>query len=596
MNPARPYVARRPAAALERTSRLRAKVAFYLFATIAAFLIWRLYVVQIRQGPWLAHRAYEQRLRTVDLAARRGAILDRNGVVLVRSIPSQSVYATTADVRDKAATAQALAPLLGLPEPFVEARLRSRDSYVVVERKIPSVLAGRLSQHPLDGISVVPENTGIRFVPAGRLASTMLGFTGIDENGLEGIEYEFDGILRGTVGEMSLEADQFGRALPFAPPHVVVPAHAGHTLVLTLDSYLQYSVERVLHETVAKWHARSGSALVMDPWTGEILALANSPDYDARDFGHYSPDERRDRAVADAYEPGSTFKLITAAAALDSGKVSLTERFPARDELRIGSHVIHNAEDGFLASSGNGETLEQIVDYSHNVGAAEVGLAIGARTMMRTIAAFGFGEPTEVDLPGENPGIVPRLDSWGDTTLPTISFGHGIATTPLAMARAYCAIANGGLLLRPRIASEILDERGNLVYRYGTEVEHRAISAATAATLRGFMRTVVTRGTGNPTAQIPGYTTAGKTGTAQIAENGAYVPGEYVASFIGTIPAESPRYVILVKIDRPQGAIYGSVVAAPAFSEIARLAMLHAGILPHFDRLVRAGPASKPRL
>ncbi len=575
---------------------MRAKFAFYLFALVAGFLIYRLYAVQIRDGPWLAHRAYEQRLRTVDLPARRGTIYDRNRVVLVRSIPSRSVYATTADVRDKHATALALAPLLGLPADYVERRLRSGDSYAVVERKISSDVAQRLDAHPLDGISVVPENTGIRFVPAGRLASTMIGFTGIDENGLEGLEYAFDDVLRGAPGEMSLEADQFGRALPFAPPHVLVPARTGHSLVLTLDSFLQYSAERVLHETVAKWHARSGSVLIMDPWTGEILALANAPDYDVRDFERSTPDERRDRAVTDAYEPGSTFKLITAAAALESGKVSVTRRFPSRDELRIGSRVIHNAEDGFLAASGNGETLEQIIDYSHNVGAAEVGLAIGPQAMDRTLHAFGFGEPTEVDLPGENPGILPPLATWGDTTLPTISFGHGIATTPLAMARAYCAIANGGLLLRPRVTAEILDENGEVVYRYGTEVERRVLSATTAATLRGFLRSVVTRGTGNPTAQVPGYTTAGKTGTAQIAENGAYRSGEYEASFIGMVPAENPRFVILTLIDRPRGAYYGSVVAAPAFAELARLAMLHAGVTPDVDRLVRAGPPSKPRL
>ncbi len=596
MNPGRPYVARRPAAALERTSRLRAKLAFYAFAIIAGFLLWRLYTVQIREGPWLAHKAYEQRLRTVDLPARRGTIFDRDGLVLVRSIPSRSVYATTADVHEKHETAAALAPVLGLPEAFVERRLRSRDSYVVIERKIPRDVADRLDRHPLDGISVVPEDTGIRFVPSGRLASTLIGFTGIDENGLEGLEYAYDDILRGTPGEMSLEADQFGRALPFAPPHVIVPAHDGHSIVLTLDSYLQYSVERVLSETVSKWHARSGSALIMDPWTGEILALANSPDYDVREFDRVSPDSRRDRAVTDAYEPGSTFKLITAAAAIESGKVSLTQRFPARDELRIGSRVIHNAEDGFLAVSGNGETLEQIVDYSHNVGAAEVGMAIGERTMESTLRAFGFGDPTEVDLPGENPGIVPSPGTWGDTTLPTISFGHGIATTPLALARAYCAFANGGLLMRPRVLSEILDEHGNVIYRYGPEIERRVISGKTAATLRGILRSVVTRGTGNPTAQIAGYTTAGKTGTAQIAGDGGYLSGQYVASFVGMVPAEIPRYVILVKIERPQGAYYGSVVAAPAFAEIARLAMLHAGVLPEPERLVRAGPASKARL
>ncbi|HMD01843.1 MAG TPA: penicillin-binding protein 2, partial [Candidatus Baltobacteraceae bacterium] len=565
-------------------------------AAIAAFLLFRLYAVQIRDGKWLAERAYDQRVRTLDLMARRGTIYDRNGITLVRSVPSRSVYATPQDVRDKEGTARILAGLLGLAEPFVLARLRSRDSYVVIERKIPHQVADRLDRAPLDGISVVPENTGIRFVPSGRLASTLIGFTGIDENGLEGLEYAFDGILRGSPGKMSLEADQFGRALPFAPPHTVVPARAGHSVVLTLDSYLQYSVERVLREGVAKWHARSGSALVMDPWTGEILALANAPDYDLRAYDRFPPDARRDRAVTDAYEPGSTFKLITAVAALESGKVSVTRRFPARDELQIGTRVIHNAEDGFIASNPAGETLGEIIAYSHNVGAAEVGLAIGPQAMDRTLKRFGFGTPTEVELPGENPGIVPPLGTWSETTLPTISFGHGIATTPLALARAYCAIANGGLLVRPRVLSAILDESGNEIYRYGKEIERRVMSPATAATLRGYLRAVVTRGTGNPTAQIPGYTTAGKTGTAQIAENGSYVAGQYVASFVGYVPAEVPRYVILVKIERPQGGIYGSVVAAPAFAQIARLAMLHAGLVPARDRLVRAGPASKPPL
>jgi cell division protein FtsI/penicillin-binding protein 2 len=298
----------------------------------------------------------------------------------------------------------------------------------------------------------------------------------------------------------------------------------------------------------------------------------------------------------DAYEPGSTFKLITAAAALESGKVSTSQLFPARDELRIGSRVIHNAEDGFLAVNAAGETLGQIIAYSHNVGAAEVGMTIGARTMYGMIRAFGFGDPTEVDLPGENPGIVPPLADWSETTLPTVSFGHGIAVTPLALARAYCAIANGGILVRPRILDAILDGNGVPVYRYEPEVERRVISAKTAATLRGYLRTVVLAGTGNPTAQVPGYTTAGKTGTAQIAENGGYSSGEYVASFVGYVPAESPRYVILVKVERPRGAYYGSVVAAPAFARIARLAMLHAGVLPAGPRLVRAPEASKHTL
>jgi cell division protein FtsI/penicillin-binding protein 2 len=366
--------------------------------------------------------------------------------------------------------------------------------------------------------------------------------------------------------------------------------------VLTLDSYLQSETERVLRQTVATWHASSGSAIVMDPWTGDVLALANAPDYDVAQYYRYPADSRRDRAVEDAYEPGSVFKLVTAAAALDSGKVTPQDRFPARDRLNVGGYTINNAEDGFLAGSGSTENLDEIIEKSHNVGAAEVGMRIGARTMSDALQRFGFGTPTEIGLAGESPGIVPSLPTWSETTLPTIAFGQGISTTPIAIARAYCAIANGGMLMRPRILAEILNADGSVAYRYAPEIERRAITAKTAAILRGYLRDVVTHGTGNPTAQVPGYTTAGKTGTAQMAENGHYASGAYVASFVGMVPAEVPKYVILVKIERPRGAIYGGVVAAPAFAELARLAMMSAGVLPAGPRLVRADSVTKRRL
>jgi stage V sporulation protein D (sporulation-specific penicillin-binding protein) len=294
---------------------------------------------------------------------------------------------------------------------------------------------------------------------------------------------------------------------------------------------------------------------------------------------------------------------VTAAAAIESGKVTTASRFPTRDRLEIGGSVIHNAEDGFMAGTGGSERLEDIIAYSHNVGAAEVGLTIGSRTMYHMMRAFGFGDVTRVDLPGENPGILPAVDDWSETSLPTMSFGHGVAITPIALIRAYGAIANGGLLLRPHILSEILDPAGRVIYRYGREVERRVMSRSTAATLRGFLRAVVLRGTGDPTAQVPGYTTAGKTGTAQVAQGGGYMPGAYVASFVGFIPAEHPRFVILVKVEQPHGAIYGSVVAAPAFAAIARAAMLEAGVMPapsptpavHVPSVAR-GSASKPPL
>jgi cell division protein FtsI (penicillin-binding protein 3) len=330
---------------------------------------------------------------------------------------------------------------------------------------------------------------------------------------------------------------------------------------------------------VREFQAESGSAIVMDPNTGEVLALANIPDYEPNDFSKYSGDARRDRAVMDAYEPGSTFKLVTAAAAVESGKVTNNTLFPSRDSMEVGGRVIHNAVDGEASKAGSSVTLEQIIEYSLNVGAAQVGMQIGEHTLYDMIVNAGFGKETKIGLPGENPGILPALPDWSGSSLATISFGQGISVTPMAMVRFYAAIANGGMLLRPRLVQSIGSD-GHVVYKYGTQIERRIFSQRTAATLRKYLRTVVLHGTGNPSAQIRGYTTAGKTGTAQLVENGQYAPGQYIASFIGFVPAEHPRYVILVKVTRPRGAIYGSVVAAPAFAKIATAAMLHAGVLP----------------
>jgi cell division protein FtsI/penicillin-binding protein 2 len=587
---------RRPDEAAVRAHALRIKIVFYGLFAVALFITVRFYLVQVRDGPALARDAYRQRLMTINFPAHRGTIFDRDGNALARSLPTQSVYATIGELQDVPATARALARVMSISYTDILAALHGKDAYVQIVHKISDGEALAVVKLALPGISVVPETTGVRFVPSGRLASAIVGFTGFDENGLEGAEYSFDGMLRGTSGRMVLETDVNGVSLPFAQPRVLIGANAGHSIALTIDSYLQYEVQAVLTDTVRTWHAESGSAIVLDPKTGELLAVANSPDYDVRHWSHYSREVRRDRAIADAYEPGSTFKLITAAAALDSGKVTTTDRFAARDQLQIGNRTIHNAEDGFIASKSGTETLEDIIAYSHNVGAAEVGLRIGRQTMYGMMRRFGFGDATQVGLAGENPGIVPRPDSWSDSSLPTMSFGHGISVTPLALARAYAAIANGGLLMRPRILSAIIDNDGKEVYRYGPEIERRVMSAKTAATLRGFLRAVVLRGTGNPTAKVEGYTTAGKTGTAQMVENGFYSGGDYVASFVGFVPADEPRFVILVKIAKPRGQIYGSLVAAPAFAQIARIAMLHAGVLPAGPRLVRLPTPSKRRL
>ena len=559
---------------------MRAKFLFYACLLIALYLVWRLFDVQVRNGPAYARDALAQRSDTVEVFARRGSILDRDGNVMARSLPSESVYAVPRDMTNLDRTIAELNKAVGKLSPGTVASLRDKHSWFAwIARKVPHDVAERVRALGLPGIALKEEDTGLRVDTVGTLASTVIGFVGTDENGLDGVEYAYDNVLRGRSGSMTLEADEFGRPIPFGMERVLRPAEPGDNVELTIDSYLQFAAEHALAKQVKAFHALDGTAIVMDPWTGEVLAIANMPDFDPNRFWKYGDGARRDRAVMDAYEPGSTFKLVTAAAALDSNKVSLTSAFPARDTLAVGGRIIHNAEDD-MPLSGSTETLAQIIQYSHNVGAAEVGMSIGSRTFYDMERRAGFGDPTGVGLPGENPGIVPPPSDWSAPSLATMSFGQGVSVTPLAMVRYYCAIANGGLLMQPHVVRAVYDQDGTLVRATKPNVIRRVFSEKTAEELRSFLRLVVLHGTGDPSAQIPGYSTAGKTGTAEMVVGGSYRAGYYAASFIGMVPYEHPRYVVYVKVERPIGSYYGSVVAAPAFAEIARAAMLHAGILP----------------
>ncbi|HET6274795.1 MAG TPA: penicillin-binding protein 2 [Candidatus Cybelea sp.] len=563
-----------------RVAPMRARFSFYACLLVALFLAWRLYDVQAIKGALYAKEALEQRSDTVEVFARRGSILDRSGNVLVRSLPSESVYAVPREIVDPDATVAKLEGIFGKLDSATIAALHDRHLWFVwIARKVPHDQAARVHTLGLIGVDLKEEQTGLRVDTAGRLASTAIGFVGTDENGLDGIEYAYDGLLRGQSGRVTLEADEFGRPIPFGRERVIAPAQPGLDVELTIDPYLQFVAERALAKEVNAYHALDGTAIVMDPWTGEVLALANMPDFDPNRFWKFNDAQRRDRAVMDAYEPGSTYKLVTAAAALESGKVTLKTRFPARNALEVGGQTIHNAEDGLMGAGGS-ETLEEIIALSHNVGAAEVGLSIGGKTLYAMERRAGFGAPSGVGLPGENPGIVPPPAQWSGSSLATMSFGQGVSVTPLAMARYYAAIANGGLLMQPRIVHAVFDPQGSLVRRYSPAVVRRVFSQHTAEELRSFLRAVVLHGTGDPSAQIPGYATAGKTGTAQMVVDGQYRSGYYAASFIGMVPYPHARYVVYVKVERPIGAYYGSIVAAPAFAEIARDAMLHAGVLP----------------
>ncbi|MHB8198138.1 MAG: peptidoglycan D,D-transpeptidase FtsI family protein [Vulcanimicrobiaceae bacterium] len=576
--------------ALARVATMRAKLLFFGFLAIAGYLTWRLIDVQIRQGPVLAKAALAQRSDTVDLFARRGSILDRDGHILVRSLPSQSIYAVPHDIDHPDRVAAGLERVVGKLSPSVIADLHDRHLWFVwIARKVPHAWAKAVKALHLPGVQLEEEQTGRRYDAVGTLASPVIGFVGTNEQGLDGLEYAYNGWLRGHPGKETLETDVFGRPIPFGKRTIIKPARSGYSIELTIDSYLQFVAEQALGAQVKRYHASSGTAIVMNPRTGAVLAMASLPDFNPNRFWKYSAFDWRDRAVEDAYEPGSTYKLVMAAGALQSGKVTPQSRFPARNSITVGGRTLYNAEDG-LAAKGATETLETIIADSLNVGAAEVGMSIGARTFYTMEMKAGFGKPTHIGLPGENPGIVPPPSQWSGSSLATMSFGQGVAVTPLALARYYCAIANGGLLLRPRIVRAVLNQKGKVVYMYPTEIERRIFSPKTARELLTFLRAVVTRGTGDPTAQIPGYKTAGKTGTAQVAVNGVYQRGLYIASFIGMVPYPRVRYVILVKVDHPVGSYYGTTVAAPAFSKIALAAMLRDEARPRPSSSPSAAP------
>jgi len=563
-----------------RRLRPRAIFIFWTIFAIAAGLIVRLYVVQVRDSSSLSAVAAEEQKSYIDVLGKRGNIVDRFGVPFAVNIAASAVAANPNSVKNPAATARALAPLLHRPAAAIEATLRGGGAFVYLAREVPKAAAAKIDRLALPGISTRPEATGAEISPQGRVGSTVIGFTGEDDQGLSGIEFAFDAQLAGKQGEIIEDTDSSGIPIPFGRRRVI-PARAGDTIILTLDRTLQYAADRVLEQTVRAHDAQGGSVVVMRASSGEILALANYPNFDPNHYTDFPEAAWRDRAITDPYEPGSTFKLITATAALDSGKVTLDDTFRAVNRIEIGGYTIWNADDGLLASGRNVETLDDIVTYSHNVGAAQVALRIGKQTMYDYIRRFGFDKPTGVDLPGESAGIVGTPDNWWGSRLATIGFGQGISVTPLQLARAYCSIANGGLLMRPLIVREVFDSSGRVVQRYAPQVAERVMRPGTAAKLLAILRDVVRRGTGE-SAQIPGYAIAGKTGTAQIVVNGEYIQGAYTASFIGIVPADRPQYVILVKIDRPRGAYYGGLVAAPAFKDLAKRLFWREGIMPRF--------------
>ena len=540
---------------------------FALILTVwAAVVVARLAQIQIAQGSRYRARAQRQQERRIEIAGSRGSILDREGRELAVSVEASSVYAIPDDVQKPRATAQALASLLGMPAPEILEKLGSEKGFVWIRRQVDVDAAEKVRALKLPGIHFVVEPK--RFYPKGRLASAVLGFVGTDGGGLAGLEHLYDSAIRGKPGEMVALTDARRSRYGEAETANSRPAEEGSSLVLSLDSGVQFAAEHELAAAMAEHRAKSGSVVVLDPWNGEVLAMASAPDFDPNEFGRFPAEARRNRVIADCYEPGSTFKIVTGALALDEGVVSLDEIIETGDgTIRVANTTIQEARGHHYGAL----TLGGIFEHSSNIGIIRVGLRLGARRLYEGARAFGVGQLTGVDLPGENSGILRPLPRWSGLSNAEISMGQEVSLNALQLARITAIAANGGRLVQPHLVTRIVAPGGAV--RPVTVAEPvRVISEATARSISRILVGVVEHGTG-ANAAIPGFLVAGKTGTAQKAGVGGYGAGRHVPNFAGFAPADHPRCVAVVVLEDPQGKYYAAEVAAPLFARVMSQAL-----------------------
>lgn len=533
----------------------------------------RLITLQVLQAAELTAKADRQHQTTVSVEGVRGAIVDRHGKVLAMNLEVPSVYGVPTVLDNPAQTARVLAPILRVRSEELERKLSQQRGFVWLARKVDPDrrhLVERVSS--MEGVGVKME--GRRFYPKGPLLSHVLGFVGMDGEGLEGIERRYEKELRGEKREIVLQKDARGRAVfPKGLSEEPTP-EPGHQLVLTIDEVIQYIVEKELEEAVVRSRAKSGTVIALEPGSGALLALAVSPRFNPNSISGLDPDRWRNRAVADAYEPGSTMKAILAAAAIEEGVMTpRTLVYGEQGRMVVSNTVIHDHEKlGWMS-------FAQVVQKSSNVGAAKVGMALGDERLYRYLRAFGFGERTEIDLPGETGGLLKHPTGWGKRTTASISMGQEIGVTPMQMVSAVAAIANGGMLMKPYVVAEIRDAHGRVIKRVLPSVKRRVISPETARTVTSILEGVVTDGTGSKAA-IDGFRVAGKTGTAQKIDprTRTYSTTKFVSSFVGYIPAEHPKLAMIVVLDEPSGEAWGGTVAAPVFRRVGEQILKYWGI------------------
>ncbi len=552
----------------------RKRVGLVLGVTTLMFvlLLGRLVYIQFIWADELGKQALDMRMQDIPIQPRRGVIYDRNGHELALSIDVESVYAIPAQVKDPEESARALSGILNMKYETVLKSLTRKSAFEWVKRKVPDDIAREIKAKNLPGIGFTQES--LRVWPKGNLLAQVLGIVGIDNDGLEGLEYQYDRVLRGTQGKFTVEVDAIGEAMPQSQ-RGYVPAIQGKNLVLTVDEVVQFIVERELDKACKANKADGGLVIAMDPRNGEILGMAMRPTYDPNEYDRYPAANRRITAITDSFPPGSTFKPVTAAAALESGAVSTGDRFYCGGSIKVGPDTLHCWDSTVHGS----QSFYEVIQNSCNVGFVQIGLRTGTEKFYKFLDLFGATSATGIDLPGEARGIIVPKDEVKPIDLAVMSFGQTLQLTPVQLIASISAISNGGYTVLPHVVKEITDVDGTIVEVKPSGTVHRVISENTSRELCQALEQVVTKGTGK-LAYVSGYRLAGKTGTSNKVIDGKLAQGRYIAWFIGFAPANNPRLALLVMVDEPKGVFYGSQVAAPVFSSIMKDVLRYLEIPP----------------
>lgn len=575
------------------TIKRRIVVVFFAFFAVYIGLIGRLAFIQIINSTEYQQKAVEQWTRDIPIQSKRGVIFDRNSKKLAISATAYEIYVRPAMVKDKEAVANALSEILGLDKKALEEKIVAKKDTVLIKKKVDADKVKLLREKELAGI--IFNDDSMRFYPQSNFASYVLGFTNTDNQGQDGVELTYEKYLNGFPGRNIMMTDAHGQMLPGSDTKYYEPQD-GLSLVLTIDEVIQHFAEKAVENALIENQAKRVTAIVMDPKNGDILAMTSKPDFDNNDprkipedlagkWDTMSQKEQydalfkiwRNPAVSDAYEPGSTFKVITSSAGLEENLVKPDEHFYDPGYIMVAGKRIKCWRSN--NPHGN-QSFAEAVKNSCNPVFVEVGQRLGKEKLYKYIKAFGFGSPTGVNLPGESSGIVRNVSGIGPVELANISFGQGISVTPIQLITAFSAVANDGFLMEPRIAKKVIDNEGRTIHEFEPRTVRQVISKETAATMRQILEFAVAPSAGS---YIPGYKVAGKTGTAQKAEGGVYVSGKFVSSFAGFAPANDPKIAVLVVIDEPGGAQYfGGVIAAPVAKSIIYDTLRYLDVKPQY--------------